>query len=259
MKKSIFAIVCCIAAISCTTEPTGPQVVAHRGHWDAEGSAQNSLEALRLAGELGVYGSEFDVNMTSDGVLVINHDFTFHGIMIDENPYDAIKDSTLANGEVIPTLEQYLELGVKYPELHMVLELKSKGDAGYEDRATTQIVALLKKYDLVERTDIISFSLTACRKFAEQLPGTMVEYLTGDVAPAELKEMGIMGIDYHFSVFEAHPEWVEEAHSLGMICNAWTVSKEENINAMLDLGVDFVTTNAPVLATELIAERKQAR
>lgn len=256
MKKLPFALICLIAAVSCTTGPTGPQVVAHRGHWDTEGSAQNSLEALRLAGKLGVYGSEFDVNMTSDGVLVINHDFTFHGIMIDENPYDAIKDSTLANGEVIPTLEQYLALGTQYPKLQMVLELKSKGDAGYEARAIPQIVELLKKYDLVGRTDIISFSLSACREFAAQLPGTMVEYLTGDIAPSELKEMGIMGIDYHYSVFEAHPEWVTEAHSLGMICNAWTVSKEENINAMLDMGVDFITTNAPVLATELIASRK---
>lgn len=259
MKKIVFALVCCIAAVSCTTAPAGPQVVAHRGYWDTEGSVQNSLEALRLAGELGVYGSEFDVNMTSDGVLVVNHDFTFHGIMIDENPYDAIRDSTLANGEVIPTLEQYCELATKYPKLQMVLELKSKGDPEYEARAIPKVVELLKKYDLVKRTDIISFSLTACQEFVKQLPGTMVEYLNGELAPAALKEMGIMGLDYYHTVFLEHPEWISEAHGLGMICNAWTISKEENINPMLDLGIDFVTTNNPVLATELIAARKEAR
>lgn len=259
MKKIILSLACCIAALSCGAETFGPQVVAHRGHWNTEGSAQNSLEAIRLAGELGVYGSEFDVNMTSDGVLVVNHDFTFHGIMIDENPYSAIKELKLSNGEVIPTLEQYCELATKYPNLQLVLELKSKGKAEYEARAIPEIIRLLKKYDLLKRTDIISFSLTACQEFAKLLPENMVEYLTGNVAPAELKEMGIMGIDYNSSVFQKHPEWVSQAHELGMICNAWTVSKEAIINEMLDLGVDFVTTNDPVLATELIAARKQTK
>ena len=259
MKKIVFAVACLVAIVSCSQAPAGPQVVAHRGYWDTEGSAQNSLEALRLAGELGVYGSEFDVNMTSDGVLVVNHDYTFHGIMIDENPYEAIKDSTLANGEVIPTLDQYCQMAVKYPKLKLVFELKSKGDEEYEERAIPQIVEMLKAYDLVGRTEFISFSLTACQSFAELLPENMVEYLSGDIPPAELKSMGIMGLDYHHSVFNKHPEWVEEAHNLGMICNAWTISSEETINPMLDLGVDFITTNAPVLATELIAARKAAK
>lgn len=257
MKNILLAFLCCVAAISCSSAPQGPQVVAHRGYWDTEGSAQNSIEALRLAGELGVYGSEFDVNMTSDGELVVNHDFTFHDIMIDENPYEAIKDSLLANGEKIPTLEQYCQMAVKYPKLQLVLELKSKGDAEYEARAVPAVVELLKKYDLVKRTDIISFSLTACQEFVKLLPGTMVEYLSGGMAPAELKAMGIMGLDYYYTNFTDHPEWVTEAHELGMICNAWTISKEDTINPMLDLGVDFITTNDPVLATKLIEDRKQ--
>lgn len=255
MKRFLLAIAAVLAVVSCSQKPSGPQVVAHRGYWDIEGSAQNSLEALRQAGEHKFYGSEFDVNLTADDVLVVNHDFTFHGILIAENTYEAIKDSTLANGEVIPTLDSYLDLFCQYPELQLVFELKSEGDSAYEARAIPLLISKLEERDLVKRTDFISFSLTACQEMARRIPSMMVEYLGGEIAPSELKPMGINGIDYHYSVFAKHPEWVEEAHGLGMICNAWTVNKEEDIRAMLDLGVDFITTNAPELAVNLAAEK----
>lgn len=42
-----------------------PQVVAHRGFHAAEGSWENTVSSLRNAQKLGVYGVEFDVNMTA--------------------------------------------------------------------------------------------------------------------------------------------------------------------------------------------------
>lgn len=50
------------------------RVVAHRGFWHTDGSAQNSIASLLKADQLGVYGVEFDVWMASDGVPVLNHD-----------------------------------------------------------------------------------------------------------------------------------------------------------------------------------------
>jgi glycerophosphoryl diester phosphodiesterase len=72
--------------------------------------------------------------------------------------------------------------------------------------------------------------------------------------PAALHDLGINGIDYHFSVFDEHPDWVEQAHQLGMIVNVWTVDKETDILRMLKLGVDQITTNEPELAQRLIKE-----
>ena len=95
---------------------------------------------------------------------------------------------------------------------------------------------------------------TACQAFAKLMPDNQVEYLEGDLSPAEVKEKGLNGVDYHYQVFFDHPEWVEEAHKLGMIVNTWTVDKEEDIRRVLELGVDQVTTNEPELAQRLIAE-----
>ena len=54
-------------------------------------------------------------------------------------------------------------------------------------------------------------------------------------------------------MFKAHPEWVRKAHSLGMSVNAWTVNKEEDIKKMIEVGVDAITTNEPLLVRDLLS------
>lgn len=236
-------------------EAQGPQVVAHRGYWKAEGAAQNSIASLLAAGRIGAYGSEFDVNLTADGALVVNHDFTFKGLTIYETALADLRCDTLrlSNGEILPTLDEYLAASKEYPKLKLVFELKSKGDADYEAVAIPASIEAIRRHGVADRVEFISFSLSACETFAKLMPKNRVEYLGGDIAPAELHEKGISGIDYHYSVFDKHPEWVAEAHELGMIVNAWTVNQEEDINRMLALGVDHITTNEPELTQQLIA------
>ena len=59
-QKTIATACLCLAALSIQAQT---QVIAHRGYWKAEGSAQNSLASLRKAAEAKVYGSEFDVQI----------------------------------------------------------------------------------------------------------------------------------------------------------------------------------------------------
>ena len=79
MKRLIFAM---IAAATIATAAAQPKVIAHRGFWDAPGSAQNSIRALVKADSIGCWGSEFDVWMTADDKLVVNHDASFKGLHI---------------------------------------------------------------------------------------------------------------------------------------------------------------------------------
>ena len=57
-------------------------------------------------------------------------------------------------------------------------------------------------------------------------------------------------------VLQKHPDYVSEAHGLGMEVNAWTVNKEADIRKMIDLGVDCITTNEPLLVREMLGERE---
>ena len=89
---SALALVACIIGIQAQT-----QVIAHRGFWKTEGSAQNSIAALEKAAEENLYGSEFDVQVTLDGKLIVNHDAKFQGFVIAETPFKELKKIKLKN------------------------------------------------------------------------------------------------------------------------------------------------------------------
>ena len=235
-------------------------IVAHRGFWNCEeaGYAKNSVAALKCAQEAGFWGSEFDVNMTSDGVLIVYHDSDVEGKKIEKHPYSQFKDFKIKNGEAIPTIDQYLEQGKKYPETMLVYEMKPHSCAEVEDRFIELTIEKLKEHDLLdpERVMFISFSWHICKEMAKKLPGFTVQYLEGDKSPEKVNAEGVNGIDYHFSKFTIHNKWVKEAQGLGMTVNAWTVNKEKDMEHMFNLGVNFLTTDNPLQARDLMDRMK---
>lgn len=249
MKKiliSAIALVACILSVQAQT-----QVIAHRGFWKTEGSAQNSITALEKAAEAKVYGSEFDVQITSDGKLIVNHDSKFQGFVIAETPFSKLKKIKLQNGEKLPTLKQYLKKGKKL-DIQLILEIKSNASKEVENQMTADIVKMVKKMGLEKQVEYIAFSLNVCEQLAKLTPESEIAYLNGDVTPAELMKKGINGIDYNQKVLMNHPEWVEEAHQLGMKVNVWTVNKEEAMQQFIDMKVDYITTDQPLECKRLI-------
>lgn len=240
-----------IAPMFVMAQGSGAKIIAHRGFWQVENSAQNSISALKNAQQAEIYGSEFDVLITADGIPVVNHDNSINGYVIEQTDYKILKEIRLKNGERLPTLEEYLIEGIKDQGTKLVLELKSHSKEKIERRAVKKVVGLIKKYDLIGQVDFISFSLFTCKEYLKYFPGANVAYLNGDISPTELNKMGINGIDYNIRVLRNNPHWVEEAHDLGMTVNVWTVNKREDIIEMMELGVDFITTDDPLLAKTL--------
>ena len=257
MKNWMIMLACTLAFSACCQAPAGtPSVVAHRGYWKCEGGAQNSISSLANAAAIKVWGSEFDVWMTADDTLVVNHDPKLHHVMLKDAKFADVKNLQLDNGELISTVDQYLTKGLEYPDMQMVFEIKTYkdvSDTAYEARVVPAVIGAVKKYGLENRTTFIAFSLTLCEQIAKLMPENTVQYLNGDLSPKEVFEHGINGIDYHYSCFKEHPEWVKEAHDLGMSVNCWTVNSASDIKQMIALGVDQITTNEPTLAQKLIS------
>lgn len=144
MKRTListFALVACFIGIQAQT-----QVIAHRGFWKTEGSAQNSIMALEKAAEAQLYGSEFDVLMTADGKVVVNHDSSIEGMVIAETPYKKLKNIRIKNGEKLPTLKNYLKKGKKL-DIQLILEAKPLPTKEMEDEAIAKMVKMVKKWD----------------------------------------------------------------------------------------------------------------
>lgn len=250
MKRTListFALVACFIGIQAQT-----QVIAHRGFWKTEGSAQNSIMALEKAAEAQLYASEFDVLMTADGKVVVNHDSSIEGMVIAETPYKKLKNIRIKNGEKLPTLKNYLKKGKKL-DIQLILEAKPLPTKEMEDEAIAKMVKMVKKMGLEKQVEYISFSLNMCEQLAKLTPESEIAYLEGNIAPSELKKKGINGIDYHLNVIlNKHPEWVEEAHRLGMKVNVWTVNNESDMKKLIDMKVDYITTDQPLELKNLL-------
>lgn len=224
-----------------------PKVISHRGYWTAPNSAQNSLASFTKADSVGVFGSEIDVWLTADDKLIVNHDRVYKGtnINMEKSTLKEITSIVLPNGENIPTLDAYLRLVAAKPNTRLILEMKSLSDLKREDLAAEKIVKALRKYNLLDRTDIIAFSINACLAFKKLMPDGRIFYLNGDLAPRSIKKLGLTGIDYSMSVLRKNPKWVEQAHKEGLEVNVWTVDTEEDMRYFIDLGVDYITTDYP--------------
>ncbi|MDY6293408.1 MAG: glycerophosphodiester phosphodiesterase family protein [Bacteroidales bacterium] len=242
MKHVLLFIVAAVALSAGAQE-----VICHRGYWDVEGSAQNSIRSLVKADSIGAWGSEFDVWMTADGVLVVNHDESYGGVVIETAKWKDLKDMRLANGEKLPTLKEMLNCGKKL-KTRLILELKPHTDKQQEAEAARRAVKMVRKLKLTHRVEYITFSYQAVKVLKTLVnPGIPIYYLNGDMSPRQLSELHIAGIDYSIGTMRKNPEWIDEAHSLGMKVNVWTVNSERDMDWCINYGVDFITTNDPLL------------
>ena len=256
MKLKKILLCAAVAMTAASVSHAQPKVVAHRGYWKAEGSAQNSITAIRKADAINAFGSEIDVLQTKDGVLVVNHDAHVgpDKILIEEADYKQIKDIKLSNGETLPTLKNYLKAFKKCRNVTLVLEIKEHSTDEKMVRATRDIIAMVEKMGLADRVMYISFMPTICDEVVRCAPGAEIAYLSNRMTPKQVKERGYTGVDFHYSQFQKNPRWVKECHDLGLNVNVWTVNKDEVIKEMIGLGVDYITTDEPERVQQLIKD-----
>lgn len=254
MKKLILFVVVAVSGIVAMAQP---KVIAHQGTWELADSAVNSQQAMLKSAELKCYGSEFDVQQTVDGVLVVYHDNFINGTRIQDTTYGNIQYTRLKNGEYLPTLIQFLQTAKTAPELKLILEIKPHISPERDRKAAAAVAKRVDDMGLADRVEYISFSMDVCKELRRQSPQAKIAFLEGmnDVTPQQLKDAGLTGIDYHYSHYDRHPEWIPQAKELGLDVYVWTVDGEELLNKWLAVpGVDFITTNTPSLLKKMLAK-----
>lgn len=241
--------------------PAGSQVIAHRGYWNVEGAAQNSVASLKNAIAKGYYGSECDIWLTADdadggNAIMVNHDASFNGVTLETSTYEQCKDLTLSNGEKMPRLEDFLEL-IKPDDVKtkLIIEIKQHSDATRSEACAAAATQAVADAGVAEKVEYISFSLDVCKAIVALEPKATVAYLSSNkdtaLSPAELQALGIKGLDYSAAVYRAHPTWIQEAKELGMTTNVWTLDSTADILEFNNANVGFITTNNPVEATNI--------
>jgi glycerophosphoryl diester phosphodiesterase len=128
-----------IAKSSLVTSEVGVKknilICAHRGDW--RNAPENSIQAIKLASQMGVDMVEIDVRTTKDDVLVLMHDETIDRTTsgkgrVSELDYSALQDLQLKNAigtwtkNKIPKLEEALRFSKDKIDLNIDLKDQSQ-------------------------------------------------------------------------------------------------------------------------------------
>ena len=229
-------------------------VVAHRGAWKKLNLPQNSIASLKQAIALQCVGSEFDVRMTSDNVLIVTHDADYNGLEIEKSTYIELSKFKLSNGEKLPTLKEYLIAGMqKNTTTGLVCEIKPSKIEGRNLIITEAVFKVVKKLKAQKYIlSYISFSYEILKKIQELDYNAKTQYLDGSKAPEILKKDNITGLDYLVYKLKKNPEWIESAKKNGVLLNTWVADKPEDIDWFLANEFNYITTDEPELVFERV-------
>jgi glycerophosphoryl diester phosphodiesterase len=246
-----------------------PLVLAHRGA--CRRAPENTIEAFRIAGELGADGVELDVRRTRDGVLVVSHDPVVEGFgLLVEHPFEALRAAVPR----VPSLE---EAFAALDGLIVNVEIKcfpTEPDADPERVVVRGVVALLDELArhersvhersvherlVHERVIVSSFELDAIDAVRALDTRIVTGWLTYGLAPAEsLPIAGSRGHawlnpDRAAMLGSAAVDAVRAAADLGVRIDVWTVDDPDEIRALAGAGVDAIITNLPDVAMAALA------
>lgn len=269
MFKRIIFLFMCMLSLSCTQsrklagvsngKNAATRVIAHRGAWKNTGLPQNSVAGFKAAIAQQCYGSEMDVHMTADGHIIVNHDPTYHGLRVQQATLAELRAFRLSNGEELPLLSDFLKVLVGQRHTKLIVEIKpSQRGKEWALKTADAVTREIAQYEASGLVEYISFDYEICKQVKRNVPDAVVQYLNGDKAPAQILADGLSGIDYHFSVFQKHPEYLKECKELGLITNAWTVNEPALMVWLIEQGIDFITTDQPELLAARLEELSAA-
>ena len=220
------------------------------GHRGAKGHlAENTLESIKLALEIGVDAIELDVHRCQTGELVVIHDFTLDRTTngegeVAKHSLQDLKALMVEGKYKIPLLTEVLEL--IEGKCRINIELKGPNTAD----ATCRII----KDHIAERNwtyeDFIVSSFQTHE--LEEVFRTDPEIPIGVLSKASMDEAIELG--KRLKAKAIHPslgiitrENVKIAHDSGFKVNVWTVNDPETIERMKEFGVDGIISDFPDL------------
>lgn len=224
------------------------KMIAHRGASALE--PENTIPSFNKAASIGAWGVETDIYVLRDGNIVVFHDADVERMT---NGIGEIKNMNLLevkslnidsgnnihnyNNLKIPTLDEYLNCCVEN-KVTPVIEFKVVNIENVKE-----IVDKIKEYGLEDKSIIISTSYEWIKYIRQYSDKIHFQYL-GDINIENiniLKKYGNYGID--IKIDKITKDKVDLAHLNGAKVNVWTVNNKKDINKLIEMGVDMITSD----------------
>jgi glycerophosphoryl diester phosphodiesterase len=253
-----------------------PRLFAHRGA--SATFPENTIEAFAAGLRDGAERLELDVHASADGVVMVIHDATLVRTTDGSGPVRSLPLAALerldaghrfrapdgtypyrGRGLRLPTLAALLET---FPDVPLNIEIKQETPP-----IEAAVLATLDRFGARPRTLLAAEEGTIMARIRAAAPDVLTGFSAPDVADfllrlraGELAGYRPPGVAlqvppaFHDTPIIT-PESIAAAHRLGLEVHAWTINDEDEMHALLDLGVDGLMTDLPARGVEVLRRR----
>lgn len=230
---------------------------AHRG--GAQENAENTLEAFEHAIGLGFRYIESDVQATSDGVLVMFHDFHLDRLVGQSG---RIKDLTWAEVQQLKvlgtgTIPRFEDVLTAWPDVRFNLDAKTA-------EAVDPLCRIMEERQAFDRICLASFSdksinalrtrvgprLCTAAAQGEALRFIFETRLGLDPAPLRADCLQIPPSAIGFQMIT--PRVLGAAKKASVAVHAWTIDEADEMRRLLEMGVGGIMTDRPTVLRDVM-------
>jgi len=212
--------------------------IGHRGVMGVE--PENTLRSFVHAERAGMDAIELDLHLSKDGALAVMHDAevdrTTDGTgLIADKTLAELRELDAGQGERVPVFEEVLDA------------VRSPVQAEIKDVAAARALAeVMRRRDLVDRVEVLSFHDGAVAEIAQLVPGVRTALVASrwksDVVD-RAKAVGAATLV--LNIRRLTLEVVEQAHAEGLKVIGWVVNTQDHLRLARGLGLDGATTDFP--------------
>ena len=238
------------------------------GHRGAKGEApENTVAGFAYAQSIGVRDFEFDVRLSADQELIVLHDATVDRTT-NTTGQRSVADLTVAQLSTldaraefsdwpqpcfIPTLAEVLAKISN--RAHMEIEIKRDEPERLEVLAA-KLAEMLEPLPERERLTITSFDPNALAIMRRVAPHFFRGFIGAFDTPAFMKTaLDLECRQAGIPVTSGSKEIVEQAQKNGIRVTGWPGDRLEQLQTLVDWGVENITTNYPSIALPFLRER----
>ncbi|MFW9966571.1 MAG: glycerophosphodiester phosphodiesterase [Candidatus Thorarchaeota archaeon] len=252
--------------------------MGHRG--DSTKAPENTILSLKAALEVGVDFLESDLRLTHDNELVLFHD---DDMARTTGEPGSVKDCTLEELRQLDFGKMFTQDGISYPFRNKGLTIltlrevfEELGDVkinldikDLDARTPHLLAAMIDEYDKRSSVVVASFNPIQMKRFRTTMPEAITSAHPGEVRNfvlgTKLRVETLLSRNIQFQAFQVpvkygllsivNERFVEQAHQRGIAIHVYTINKREEIEWLIELGVDGIFTDEPVLMREVLSER----
>mgnify|MGYP006086776543 CR=1 FL=1 len=237
----------------------GPIPFAHRG--GTTEYPENTLPAFENAVSLGYTYLETDVHATIDGEVIAFHDDSLDRLTNNDEKISQLTSREVSEVKIQEkfSIPKFIELLETFPKAKINIDPKT-------DSVVEPLIKILSATNSVERVCIGSFSDKRIQRIRQALgprlctsagPSSVAKFLADrwGLFTKRPRYQCLQVPEHSGPVKIINKNFINRAHKGDLQVHVWTIDDSSKMHELLDLGVDGIMTDQPLILKNVLIER----